>query len=592
MVAAVGLAVLVALAVLVPAGTVAVANRRPDGGADAGPATSAGVPRLDLRRAEEGRAELHFTVVAGNLDRTIARVAAILDGDPKIVRAFTLAILKIPEPFVDALRTDAPVAAVLVQGPIPGGEPVAVIAAAVKPTHVAALLQTAGKVKRRDGDAVEVELAVTPPRQVSPFGHPGVQFTLPGTPPRRLWLLVRDQVVLMAASQEALIAGRALALAARTPTAERDVVVTAHPKALAHVSGVASASLELWIDPARDSSARIRLHPEPGHALARAAAPGDPYVADPAAMNSEPAAAAAPPAFVGATGRLPIVTEARKMLTAAPTGAGSGASARRWAALVDELASKLTGAWTIRGDLAVDGFAYQCAYRLAPGVKPARVMDLVARLATEKTTSELLELLDLAPAASAPEVTRRNDRLHVRIPLATKRSPSGRALVAPGSLAAMDYLDLAFAVAAGRLLMASGPDAAVLIDGLAREAVAPSRTDAPRLIPPAESEVRARAILNRALAESKGADAVLYVDAGPFLKTWTLSWAASRGGAVVRSTVPLADELGAPTPLSFALRGEHDALSIDVRMPIETVRRIGPILSSFGDLPDAPPAGK
>jgi hypothetical protein len=220
-------------------------------------------------------------------------------------------------------------------------------------------------------------------------------------------------------------------------------------------------------------------------------------------------------------------------------------------------------------------------------------MRLLATLAPAGQTGELLRELGAAPARPAPKVTRRNDRLHVRIALAPERAPGGGGGAAPHKVKAMaiDYLDLTFAVAAGRLLVASGPDAAARMDGMAREAIAPSRTGELRTLPLSERESRARELLAQALAQSRGAAAILYLDVVPFLKKMRLS--TSHAAASLLALL-LADELGSHTPVYVLVRG-GEAVSFDVRMPIESLMRIRMIASIFDHTGAAPaepaPAG-
>jgi hypothetical protein len=587
-----------------------------------GPAASA--PQLALRPAAEARADLVAEVVAPNLERsftTLAEVAAKL-GLPtstQDMRRFLLADKGAPRQAFDQLDLSRPVAVVVVAAaPAAVGKSYILMAAALKDPSADAFqrwLPRWATIKERDADAVKVAA------QAGDAGGAGDAGSATWTG----WLLHRDGGVCVGHDKAALVAGCAVALAARrqdppppgpgagpehlratlvpegiaraqgTTLAQalasaRDEALAGAPASdaglanqqrlarvamdgvLAAVGDVATVQAALSLDQQRGLALRLGARPRPGSALEKTLAGPRPFAIDPALLyGPTPAALFA----LGSTDTLWDIFAKMVAETEVPPASGrrrasqpaSAAVSAAVAALKDALTSPSAGRVRF-----VEGpqpeLRYELVYGLKPEADPERVLTAWQAMARADWMTGAL-----GPAAGKLKVkvsARREGATLVTRMVVDPRSlpPDLRRLsgIPPFDGRPLESRAL---VDGRRLLVATGADGKAALEAL-------------RLSPPPSPPAGP---LGTALAEAQGEDGFFFADLAPLLRSMVI-WAerASRSAGGSPSTGPMAVAAQAQTLLAnveLATWASHRTgadLGLRWRLPMSTLESMAGIV--------------
>jgi hypothetical protein len=487
------------------------------------------------------------------------------------------------------------------------GKPIAVayVAPSAKDQPVLATLALTGRTADATQRLVAALGAVTPvDKDIRRVQRPGGGSLLVAT---------RGTTLLASSSREALEASGALAFEAMRPP-PNDLVVTLYPEALARWRGtdvrtalasfrhelfteqVAAAqrrggavpgraelvaweaalqalldpladtttdALTLDIDPQRGIRLGARLQPRPGTPFAARVAARTPYAVDPSVLSGS-----APLVAVVAAGPSPFWAELYAAVLGAQARAGIRGAAEV-ASRFEALRPLLTGAGSSAVRAAGQGLTTGAVLSLRPGAAPGGALDALGALAgSAGFTSLLAEIY----GRQAPAVQSKRDgdtlRTELAFPIRDRPGDVGSALKA---LFGSSTLSTVAAVSRGRLVVALGPEAGAQLAQMSAGAGSPS------------------AELNAALAESQGADGLVFVDlwaaTRPVLAALKDPQAAQM--SVMVSGLPGFATLKLPVLMSY--RGGQ-SLAGELRVPLATLRNAADVLRPL--IGAAPPPGQ
>lgn len=325
--------------------------------------------------------------------------------------------------------------------------------------------------------------------------------------------------------------------------AERLTLEAALDAVLEPVGETTVAAVSLSLDAARGVSFGLRMHPRPRSAFAARVARKAPYALDPAVL----ATGVEPIAFAVAVGESSFWLDAYERLLAAQSQGGLDGAAdvvQRWRTLRPQLTGAVSG--TTR--LTKAGFAYDF---VMPARSAPAALDAVAALVTAPGFAQLLGALY---GKAAPRVHARREDAGVRAELAFPvRDRPGDPGTMVKALLGTPTLSALFAAGGGRLVAATEPGARTRVAALARGGTGS---------PPPE--------LAAALAETRGADGLVYVDlwatARPIIPLVVDPQQARLFGAA--TMLPGLDQLRLPLVISY--RGGA-TLDGEMRVPMATL---------------------
>ncbi len=524
-----------------------------------------------LTPADSNRDRLVVRVLVPAFDRTAATVDQLrsqgaLPFGAAELRNMLLARLSLPEDALSLVDTGRPIALALVSpsSASPGAQAPLLVAGALAlraPEGAGAFVQRLGTLVGSDREIFQLR------RQ---DGEP-------------IWVLHVGQTLAWASSREALVEAGAHALDARVDASD-DLVLTAYPGPWARSQGVDlrqgttplrdrlmqdlgsrngrprpaadRAALEAILDfvlrPAPDTDAvetrmalgkdrgadiAVRVRPRPGSAFATRTAARHPF-----SLDAVPSAIAGGAVTIAAVGDDPAFVQLLAAVLQAQARAGvegAGATAERLEPLMGQLSGGLLGVLRPSGpELAAD-----LALPLRTGAPPARAQgDLFALLSNPGLTPLLGHMYRRGPAVRS---SKEAERMRVEVG---------------------DSFTVVAAVAGGKVLLATEPDAGARIDQLA-VVRAPAR-------PGAETP------LGAALEDSRGKDGLVYVDVlgvvGPVMS------ASSPGAArMVKGFLSMPGLAGRKLPVWLSFGG-GDALAVDLRLPLQSLTTAAGLMGFFG----------
>lgn len=557
----------------------------------AGGCKSAGVlpPIEGVRTAEQARPTLLASLSVAPVDRvsgdvdTLARTLGLPFAGKELL-SMLAAQQQLDPATLEQLDTARPIGAAFVAG-AQKGEALMTVALPAKKGAADKLIAALGKVGEKQRGASKV---------ARPDGS-------------TLWVAAGGDTVFSADSVEALVAAAALAGEAQRPPTS-DVVVTFFPDAFARWQGTdvrtalaefrkgmleemlsasqkrggptpgpaerlmyettvdlmleplgetASGALVLDLDPAKGLRVGVRLHPRSGSTFAKEIATPSPYAVDPALFA---AGEAEPLVAVWALGPSPYWMDFYAKVLAAQSKAGVRGAAevgKHLAALRPSLTGAASG--TLRVQKA--GLSNEFVLPLKGGA-PAVVLD---GLASALTSRGFTELLGEIYGKAAPQVRARREqnvlRSELAFPVRDRPGDVGTALKAFFGTAT---LASAMTVSGGRLLGASEPAAASRLTAMS--VAAPARGPSP--------EVAA------ALAETKGQDALLYMDLWGVMKP-AMGMAMPAGEAqAINMVLAMPGFAQLKLPVVFSYRG-GGALESDLRIPLSTLTNAANVVRPF-----------
>ena len=523
---------------------------------------------LPLKSVGEARAQAMGSAVLPNLNRTFERVDDLakvlsLPYDKAAKRASFMESLKIPAALLGALRTDAPVAIV----GLPGKD---------KPDFVAAIAGTSAGALKSAIASLGKPVANQADANTFQVGKDTV------------WLVQRSAVLLAAPSVGALIAGGALALDVAVAS-EDDLVVRVSPEAVAkgqgtdlktvlagmvasgttsmegmpgqnpivtsimkgilqgtadRVAEVEEATMSVRLDAAKGATIRIGAVPKKGSKLAGWLGKTAPYALDgrvlPAGETMVVMACSPTDLFETLWSEArPLVArdkageDAAKQLDTLSKAWGFGASG---AAALEGKEMKLTGTYGLKPGLDGDSILSAMAGLLeGPWYKSLRSDGEMKGKVTTKREKNLL-------------VVNVKNGMKQGLPKRTEE------ILKDMGLSSQTY---AVTVEKGAALYATGADAAAKVQSLA--------TQPPR---------KASGLVAQALAESTGADAIMYVDFGPFVRLVGSTMGMGASPAFSGLTLPIWTSYRAGT-----------TPTLELRIPIEMAKSVSaflPMLMQLG----------
>jgi hypothetical protein len=403
-----------------------------------------------------------------------------------------------------------------------------------------------------------------------------------------VWLIQRKTVLLAASSLEALIAGGALAVELAVAS-EDDLVLRVSPETVAKSQGtdlktvlagvvaagatsldatpgqnplvtaimkgilqggvdrvaeIDEATLSVRLDAAKGATLRIGAMPKKGSKLAGMLGKTAPYVFDGRMLPAgQPMAVVAnsPMGFM-----VPLWSEVRPLV--AKDKAGEEAAKQ-----IDVMSK----AWSFGGSgvVAMEGKEMRTtgSYSLNPGTNGDTVLSAMATLMEGPWYQSLLSAGEVKGSVTAK---REKNLLLFNVKSGVKKGlPKGTEEILKGmGLSSQTY---AVTIEKDTMYYASGTDAAARVQGLASQPVR-----------------KASGTVAQALAESAGADALVYFDFGAFVRLGAAAMGAGENPMFSGLTLPLwASYRGGNTP------------TVELRIPIEMAKRVSaflPLLMQMG----------
>ncbi len=550
--------------------------------------------QLAVRPAAEGRADLVAEISLPHPQTTLATVGVMakklgLPFSEQDVQRMGWSWTKLPESVLAKLDLGKPAGAVFLAGQ---KVTTAVGAVALKDPSDAgleALAASIGRVAERTEGALRVEAA-------------------DGGAGETIWMLARDGAVCLTDSKDALVAGAALALAARR-TSAHDVRVALLPEGIARAAGTtvkdwfakARAEMAAQQPPGMDkrttqlaqtmlgyfmeaiestTEARYTIAlgadkgltqgfevvPRAGSPLAKLIAPRKAYVADPALLAGEP------PVGFWSMGDMVFGREMFRLFrTTMIDTLVPEAERARVIASSDAIFDALAGPWSARFSFLAGpklDVKYDLAYAVKPGVDGKAILTAMEDLLKAPWLARLLEAsgsgLKMKLAAK-----REGDALVTKVTLDGKSMPPA----ARAQLATMPFFDgkpieARTVVAGERLLMAIGPDGKARLAEMATAKGAPTGD------------------LAAAFADTKGEDGLYYMDLAAMLKpAMAMAGKSPTGpGAMLGMAGAMLADAHLATWGSY--RG-GESLAITWRIPMATFDSVGAIVR--GMMGGAPP---
>jgi hypothetical protein len=577
-------------------------------------------PRVELTAAAEARKNLVASGRIADLEGLLGKVDTVATklGLPfKAAEARQTLVAKSgwPEVVVSKLDVHQPIAVAAVSLVVAAGPPHTVVvgAASLKDgsaAGAAAFIAAAGKTIRREKDAVLVEGVNA--------GHD------------KIWLLCRQGAVLAAESLEALVAGGELALSARQRPADGDLTVRAFPEAIARASGTdlktavakmktemadiqgrtrerlagaegknqtqaatdrlaqqmvgfiadtvaetQEAELGIGVDPTRGLTVTTIVRPAAGSAFARRTAQRGPYQIDPGLLAGEP------PVGLWAAGENGFVSamfEATRTTLLVPLVGPRDRD--RVVRSFDTVTGALAGPWSGAARIGPGpkmSFTYDLIYRLKAGSDGAALLAAVEELTRGPWLGQLLAMGSGGTMAAKIKTKREADVVTTMMTLDARKLPAeARAKLADVPFFNGKPVEASVTVAGDRLVMAMGDESKRRLPALRAAPATPPAGD-----------------LAAALAETRGADGLYFVDAAAALRP-ALSVAAASSGdrpgftsAVLGMVLTFIGQTHLTTYLSYQGGG---ALTITWRTPMGTFESAARLFRTVtGGAPPAAP---
>jgi hypothetical protein len=525
-------------------------------------------PPLAVQSAAEGKKVALAVALLPNLDRSLSRIGKLAEAvgmpfDVTATRDKLLGELKVPAGADKAISLSMPIAVVFLPPPSPNKEPEVTAALGLASGAEAKQVTGAfGKPLETKGDAASFKQA------------DGTVF----------WLWRKGSNVVVSTSFLALVTGATLALESLAAS-EDDLAVTVSPDAIAKSQGVdvpsalanlgaeleqkaaaegqsplvrlatktvvhalgtkladvAEARLGVNLDSERGGSFTLTLQPKAGSGLAAAIAKSAPYALEPALLlGDEPflLAAGSPSTLLAGTWRVlsPLLREI-------PDGDSLGKP-------IETMLAGLTGAFSLAARSKDDHWEQVGVYGLAPGASADGFLDQVVALYQAKAMSQLF-----AAAGIKVKPTIKRDKAGVsgELRIDTAKLPREQAAAMKSMLG--DKLSFALAGEPGRLFLAAGPACRALVKQLAA---------------PGAARPRSTDLVATALHETRGADALFYVDIMQGVRLGPLGEMMGKG---------MGHEANA-MPMWLSYRGGEKVV-LGWRIPMMTVRNLGTLATLF-----------
>jgi hypothetical protein len=525
-------------------------------------------PPLAVQSTAEGRKVALAVAQLPNLDRSLGRIGKMAEAvgapfDVAATRDKLLTELKVPPGAEKAIALHKPLAVVFLPPAAPNQEPEVTAALGLADGNQAQQVSAAfGKPLETKSDARSFKRA------------DGTVF----------WLWRKGSNVVVSTSFPALVTGATLALESLAAS-DDDLAVTVRPDAIAKSQGVdvksalanlsteleqkaaaegqspmvrlatktvvnalgaklaevAEARLSANLDSERGGSFTLTVQPKAGSGLAAAIAKRAPYALEPALLaGDEPfLLAASSPSEVWAGAWRVLAPLLREI----PDGGSLGKP-------IETMLASLTGAFSLAARGRDKHWEHVGVYGLAPGASAEVFLDQVVALYQAKA---LIQLFAAAGIKVKPTIKRDKAGAFGELRIDTAKLPREQAAAMKAMLG--DTYAFALSGGPGRLLMAAGPDCRALVKRLADPGAAPPR---------------ATDLVTMALDETRGADALFYIDIMQGLRLGPLGEMMGKG---------MGHEVNA-MPMWLSYRGGGQAV-LGWRIPMMTVRNLGTLATLF-----------
>jgi hypothetical protein len=309
----------------------------------------------------------------------------------------------------------------------------------------------------------------------------------------------------------------------------------------AKLADVAEARLSVNLDSARGGSLTLSLQPKPGSGLAAAIAKSAPYAFEPALLlGDDPFVLAASSPSTLLAGAWHVLSP---LLQEIPDGGALGKP-------IETMLAGLTGAFSLAARGKSNHWEQVGIYQLAPGASAEAFLDQVVALYKAKAMTQLLAA---AGIKAKPAINRDKAGIVGELRIDTAKLPREQALAMKSMLG--EKFSFALAGEPGRLFLAAGPDC---------------RAQVRQLAAPGAARPRSTDVVATALEETRGADALFYMDLMQGLRLGPLGEMMGAGMGHQANAMPM----------WFSYRGGDKAV-LGWRIPMMTVRNMGTLATIF-----------